>query len=469
MLPEEMAQAQFYGLSEDEERQLGATLHPQLLERHGGAYGDSQLGGYVAVVGAQVAAASGAPLDRFTFTLVNDPEVNAFALPGGYVYICRGLIALLSNEAELAGVLGHELGHTIARHRSRQEGQKSFSRLLTLGLGTLGGLAGLGSGGFDAARQFGDDYLRSYSREHEFEADELGIAYMSKAGYEPSGTASVLFKLREYSRLQAVLAGGSADDADVFDAMATHPQAAVRVARAGQIAQTLGRQGRIDGDAYLDAVEGLAFGGDPDEGLILGRTFVHRGLGFRFDVPEGFRMTKRPGRVVAVPPGSDKVAIVFDRGDGRFQGPMTQYAQFLAPQGVILRELERLDINGMEAATGWYEIASEADQMDIRVVAVRLAPGDIFSFQFLAPLWDMARLGRVFRETTYSFRRLTALEMAGTQIRRVHTLVVGARDTVPSLALLMKVGSHHEAWFRLLNGLHPRQEVKAGDRVKLVV
>ena len=469
LLPAGVAEAQFFGLSQDEERQMGAAHHPRVIADHGGVYDDPQLGGYVAVLGAQVAAASGAPLDRFTFTLLDSPEINAFALPGGYVYVTRGIAALVASEAELAAVLGHELGHTIARHRSRKQGQESFTTLLALGLGTIGGLAGLGSSGLDAAQRFGSDYLRSYSRDQEFEADDLGIAYMTKAGYAPSGAASLLFKLREHARLLAVMAGHSPDEADAFDVMATHPQPAARVVRATQIAQSLGPHGRVGGEAYLDAIEGIAFGSDPDEGVIEGRTFMHRALGFRFDVPGGFRLLNRPGRVTAVAPPPEPAVIVFERGDGRFQGPMTQYAQSLAPQGVILRDFERLDINGMEAATGWYEIATESEQLDVRVVTIRMDASNIFSFRFVAPLWHMARLGRAFRETTYSFQPLTALEATRIQFRRVHTLVVGPRDRVDSLAALMKVDSHEREWFRLLNGLHPRQEVTAGDRVKLVI
>ncbi len=251
--------------------------------------------------------------------------------------------------------------------------------------------------------------------------------------------------------------------------MATHPQPAARIVRAAEIAQSLGPHGRAGGEAYLDAIEGIAFGSDPDEGVIEGRTFLHPALRFRFDVPGGFRLLNRPGRVMAVAAHPEPAVIAFERGDGRFLGPMTQYAQSLAPQGVILRDFERLDINGMEAATGWYGVATDSGQLDVRVVTVRMDASNIFSFRFVAPLWHMARLGRAFRETTYSFRPLTAAEANHVQFRRLHTLVVGPRDRVDSLAALMKVDSHEREWFRLLNGLHPGQEVAVGDRVKLVI
>lgn len=473
LFPPGLSQAQIFGLSPEEERQAGADSHPRMIQEFGGVYDDPQLGGYVAVIGAQLAATTGVPLTQFTFTLLDSPTVNAFATPGGYIYVTRGLAALATSEAELSSILGHELGHAVARHTSQQHGQGYLARVLTGGLSLAGVLAGMTPTGTDLVGRLGgvlgSVYLQSYSREQEFEADALGIAYMSRAGFTPLGAPRLLSKLGEQGRLMSMLAGRPPDAAEAFDIMATHPQTAERVERAAEAADQAGTGGRLGEQEYLDNIEGMVFGEDPDEGVLQGRTFMHRGLGFRFDVPPGFRVGYRSDTVIALPPGQDRIVMLFERGDPRFAGTMTQYVQSRAPVGTRLREVEHLAVNGMEAGTGWYEGATDYERVDVRFVAIRMDRSNVYCFRFIAPLRDMARLSRDFRDTTYSFRSLTPGEAAGIQPRRVRTVTVADGDTVDGLAARMQTASHGLEWFRVLNGLQPGEELRRGARVKLVV
>ncbi len=462
--------AQLFGLSPAQERQIGAEEHPKIIEQFGGVYDDPKMGGYVAVVGAQLAVATGAPLDQFTFTLLDSPIVNAFAIPGGYVYVTRGLVALAGNEAELGGVLGHELGHVVARHASQRQSQSTLAQLFALGIGLAGSAAGAGAGLGNVVGSLAGAYLQSYSRDQEFEADTLGVTYLTRAGYSAVAMASFLAKLREHSRLEAEIEGRSPDDVDAYNIMATHPRTVERVQRATQAANAAGVDGRLGRDEFLDSVDGMTFGDDPDEGIIRGREFAHRALGFRFEVPQGYNLVNRPDLVAATPTGRSDSLIVFDLGDAKFSGNMAEYvARAWAPRGVSVRDLERLQVNGMDGGTGWFRANTQTGQADIRMVAIRLDQQHIYRFQFVAPAQGLSRLNRVFRDTTYSFRRLTPAEIEGIHAKRLRTVSVEPGQSVDALAARMRVDSHALDWFRVLNGLEPGQGLNRGERVKLVV
>ena len=220
----------FTGLmSESDEARIGRESHPKVLAQFGGAYGDAELQRYVGSLGQLLARASDRPNLQYTFTVLDSPIVNAFATPGGYVYITRGLLALANNESEVAGVLAHEIGHVAARHAAERQSQAVLASLPGLFAGVLTGsdaLAGaVGSGG--AA------YLQSYSRDQEYQADLLGVRYLSRTNYDPYGMASFLGQLEADDRLDAEIMGRP-EMADQFSIMSTHPRTADRIQRAIQ-------------------------------------------------------------------------------------------------------------------------------------------------------------------------------------------------------------------------------------------
>ncbi|MBT7526479.1 MAG: M48 family metalloprotease, partial [Rhodospirillales bacterium] len=203
----------FSVLSEKEEISLGQTEHPKLVKSFGGIVPDPALEKYVSSVGQLLARTSELPNLKFTFTLLNSSVVNAFALPGGYVYISRGLLAIANSEAELAGVLAHEIGHITARHTAQRYSQGVFTNLGVNVIGILTGSRGL-------AQLVGTGaglYLRSYSRTHEFEADTLGIRYLKRAGFKPEAMSSFLKSLRAHSKLSAKLKNLAPGKIDEFD------------------------------------------------------------------------------------------------------------------------------------------------------------------------------------------------------------------------------------------------------------
>ncbi|HEY7688803.1 MAG TPA: M48 family metalloprotease, partial [Dongiaceae bacterium] len=186
-------------LSEEGEQEIGRENHPKVLAEFGGAYQNQELQSYIASLGTLLARTSDRPNQKFTFTVLDSPIVNAFAVPGGYVYITRGLLALANNEAEVSGVLAHEIGHIAARHAAERYSTGTLLSLPAIAVGILTGsqeLAGL-------ANSAGAAYLQSYSRDQEYQADLLGVRYLSRANYDPLGMANFLRQLQADNRLDA--------------------------------------------------------------------------------------------------------------------------------------------------------------------------------------------------------------------------------------------------------------------------
>ena len=192
-----------FGMSPEDEKRIGRDKHPKILEQFGGAYADPDLARYVNSIGQFVAAASDAPEVGYTFTVIDSPIVNAFAVPGGYVYLTRGLLALADNEAEVAGVLAHEIAHVTARHGAKRQ---TKGTLAGLGLAVLGAVTNN-----DALKSLGrvgaHAVLSAYSRKEEYEADDLGVLYLSRAGFDPGAMSSFLDKLKRHSALEASMHG----------------------------------------------------------------------------------------------------------------------------------------------------------------------------------------------------------------------------------------------------------------------
>jgi predicted Zn-dependent protease len=302
--------SQFVTMSAADEAKIGADEHPKVLEAFGGAYDNPRLAAYVQRVGEQLARRSELPDLKFTFTVLNSDIYNAFALPGGYVYITRGLLALMGSEAELASVLGHEIGHVTARHTAERMAQTTAANIgatiFSIGVAVLTGSSDAGNLAGQASGAIAGTVLASYSREQEFEADKLGVRYMSVVGYNPEEAADMLAKLGEGARLEMRIAGRSPDEADQFSIMQTHPRTADRVREALAAARAQGlvvnANPRENVEEYYAAIDGMAVGGDAEAGFVKGRTFTHPKLRFRFEAPEKYRLADSQDAVRATGP-----------------------------------------------------------------------------------------------------------------------------------------------------------------------
>lgn len=442
---------------------LGAREHPRLVEAFGGTYDDPELARYVADIGARVAAHAEIQDFPYRFTLLNSPVVNAFALPGGYCYCTRGLLALAANEAELAGVLAHETGHVVARHGAER---MSSAMLTQLGAAVLG----VATGNAEIARMgayAGTAYVQSFSRQQEFEADMLGVRYMAKAGYDPDAMVSFLSTLRAHAMVEAQSMGLPAGTVDEFNIMSTHPRTTERVqaaiAQAGAQRPANPRLGEAE---YLTRIDGMLYGDDPKEGQFLGRRFVHTGLRLEFTVPEGFRPRNEPTRVLAI--RSDGAAMVFDMARRR-AGTIGAYLDGEWAERGVLGEVETLDVNGLPAATGTARLAGQAGPLDARAVAIAGDGDTVYRFLFLSPAQATAGLNDAFRRATYSFRRLTEAQARAIRPKRLLVVPATGREDAAVQGRLLPYGRFNADAWRVLNDLEGGVAPRDGEPIKVIV
>jgi predicted Zn-dependent protease len=447
-----------------EEARIGSQQHPQILQAFGGAYDDPALNSYVNRVGQSLARQTERTDVTYTFTILNSPIVNAIATPGGYVYVTRGLLTLADNEAELAGVLGHELGHITARHHAQQQTRET---LATIGLAALAIAAGAPPALMQGTQLAALAYLRSFSREQEYEADQLGARYTARAGYDPQAMVTFLRTLQAYTKLEETMLGRAAR-AERFDFLATHPTTADRISSAIAAAKiTVSPNPIVGRDSYLEAINGMLYGAPAAQGYIRGRVFSHPVLRIRFEVPPEYQLFDTSKAIFA--PGPGDALIIFDaapQAERLQQVTMAQYVS--AATRAPLSEVKTMRVNGLEAATGWVKVGTNRGPMELRLAAIRTDRSHVYRFRFLTPLSLLAQLGPGNLRTIQSFRLLTAAEAAALKPLRVRVVTVKKSDTVAAMANRMAFESYQAERFRVLNGLAPGAALSPGQRVKII-
>ncbi len=454
-----------------QEAAMGQQEHPKILAEFGGAYeAQPTLTAYVNKVGQSVAATAERKDVTYTFTVLDTPDVNAFAVPGGYIYITRGLLGLANNEAEMAGVLGHEIGHINARHTAERMGQQQRAQWEVLGATLLGAILGGDSGANLAGglvQQHAQVQLAQYSQQQEFEADSLGVRYLKRTSYDPQAMASFLSDLRAQSQLEAKLAGKNPNTVDANNMLASHPRTVDRVEKAIAEAGPAGPNAMLDGSAYLQQIDGLIFGDDPKDGVIDGRTFIHPGLHFAFTAPDGFTLVNQPSAVSASGPKGTLMTFQFASPQ-----PTGNLSDYIANGGVAkdvqFTNIQSFTVNGMPAATGVTRTQTNKGTADVRVVLIRHPEGNIYQFLFLTAPSLTDRYDRSFLATAQSFRQIGATESGKYRPQRIRVVTVKAGDTVQSLSSRMVMAEGKEDWFRVLNELQPGQPLQAGRKVKIV-
>lgn len=440
-----------------------AREHLDLVNSLGGQYLGSQAD-YVQQVGDRMAQAAGLRR-RCVFTVLNSDVVNAFtAPPGCYVYITRGLLSIMNSEAELAAVLGHELGHVQAQHAQRQEQAEQLSGLAAALVGaatksdTVGRIA-------KGAAKLG---TLSYSRGQEYEADQLALTYLPQAGYAPEGLTRVLADLQREDEFTARTTGQS--EARSAPAWArTHPLTTDRIQRAqAQVAKTPVAEGMaLEADAYLTALNGMPYTDDPAQGFVRGGSYVHPGLGIRFDAPRGFALTNEPEAVRVVGPTGTLAEFTGGRANAR---QLDRFAQE-ALMRVIQRGRHemgaprRTTINGVEAVVLPARASSGGRPVDLVAVAYALGGDEAYAFVAMTPAGEAALFDPMFN----SFRRLSDRERRVMSGRRIVVTTVKSGDTAETLSQLMPPERDRLARFEMLNGLRPGEQPRVGTQVKVVV
>lgn len=438
-----------------------AREHREMVAELGGTYEGSQAD-YVQRIGERMAQAAGMR-QRCVFTVVDSAVVNAFtAPPGCYVYVTRGLLGLVNSEAELAAVLGHELGHVAANHAIRQQNTESIGSLaaVLVGVATKSDLAGKVAGRMARLGALG------YSRNQEYEADSLAIGYLPAAGYAPEGLTRVLEDLQREGAFTAHATGKPEGGRAAW--ASTHPLTSDRIKRAAlQTAKIPSQDGlAVDETSYLAAIDGLPYGDDAAQGYIRGASYIHPGLGIRFDAPRGFEVSNEPEVVRMTGPQGTLAEFAGGRATGR---QLEGYAQEVL-RGVVregrheVGQAQRTKINGLDAVVLPARATSRGRPVDLTVVAYWLGGDEVYSFVAMAPAGQAGLFDPMFD----SFRRLSGRD-AAVPGRRITVVEVRPGDTAESMAARMAPEPERLDRFLMLNALDPGQPLRPGVRVKLVV
>ncbi|MEM6679994.1 MAG: M48 family metalloprotease [Pseudomonadota bacterium] len=448
----------------------GDAYHPQVVERFGGVYDEGRVDDYVRRIGQRLVAVSAEPGERWTFTVLDSPVVNAFAVPGGYIYVTRGLVALANDEAELAGVIGHEIAHVTARHGAQRE-----TRQTAAGIGVLLGTVGLAALGIeppvvsDILGAAVGGTLASYSREDEREADRIGIRLLADAGYDPQAQADFLASLARNAALDAELAGGRYDP-EVTGFFATHPATAGRTREARAVAAATGvAAGERARERHLTAIDGMAWGPSAAQGFVRDGAFLHPDLDFRFSVPQNWAVINRPSAVLLGNQEGDRV--IFDAVKDAPQNPEAFLRERWAPtiarsmRTGPLRQVASFRIDGQPAARGVMPVEINDRPYIALLIAIR-RPDRTYRFTGLMPQGG-GGVGRV-ASVAESFARLSLAERQSARQRQVVLRRVQSGDTVSSLAGAMDVERGPAERFEVLNGLNNGALPPAGTLVKLV-
>lgn len=444
-------------MSEAQEIAYGQQADAE-IRREMGVYDDPQLQRYVADIGDRLARLSHRPNLPWSFAVVDHQAVNAFALPGGFIYITRGILPYLDDEAELAGVIGHEIGHVTARHAAQQSTRA--------GLGGIG-LAVLGIF-VPATQPFGDlssaalgvAFLK-YGRDDEREADRLGMDYASRGGWDPAGVPDFLQTLARMSELS---------ERGVPNWLSTHPEPAERVVEAKPIVAKMATATATDRgrDRFLEHIDGVVVGDNPEDGIVRGNRFLHPALRFELTFPEGWEVTNTEEQVAAQEPGQKHFMFLqhVDRPVGRTieevaTRAMTS-ARFTRVNG------ETLSLNGVDAFLGVYR--GELNGVGrVMLRAAHIQQGrQVYLFAGFAPEAEFARVDKELDTAIRSYRPLTQREADAIRPNRLGFYQVRDGDTWQSIA--SRGGSLVRATdLAIMNGYAVNEQPAAGIRIKIVV
>lgn len=447
----------------------GAKAHQQALAEYG-VYPDTKLQAYVNDLGQRLARSSHRANLKWTFTVLDSPEVNAFALPGGYVYVTRGIMAYLDSEADLAGVIGHEIGHVTARHGAQRATRQQTAGLGVLAASVLGAVLGVGDLAGQVSQTVAAGYIASYSRDQETQADRLGAEYLARNRLDPEHMVGVIgvLKAQEQFAIDAAKAQGR-EAPKGTDWLASHPSNEQRLADLRAIVGAY--KGPYDDEGrerYLKALDGVAFGDSAQQGLVRGNHFYHEPLGIALSAPAGWQIQN----------GAEAITLVNGAGDA---GLIVQLVPPKAAGGShedIIRQViqpvqgqvEKRSLNGLPA-THFVGVRQNAQGQQQRVTATIVSGPKNQAYVLLYAAKDAATLQRnaaALREAEASFRALTAADRAAAKPWTVQVVPYpkGGFAALAQRSPLPPARAERE--LRLINGVYGGGEPKSGQHVKVI-
>jgi len=436
-------------------QKIDSAEHARIVAAYGGIYHDAKLEQTLAPIVSRIVAASDRPDQSYRITILNAPAVNAFALPDGYLYVTRGLLALADDSSEVAAVLAHEMGHVTANHAIERQNKARNAMVASRVVNDV-----LKD---DESRQLAlaasRRSLAAFSQQQELEADAIGVRTIGKAGYDPFAAARFLTTMAQYADYNAT---STAPDKRP-DFLSTHPSTPERVAFAERAARQFGAPGvgETDRDRYLAGIDGMVFGDDPSQGFVRDRNFIHPRLGIGFTVPEGFVIDNTSDAVLAT--GADGTALRFD-AVGLAEG--TELAAYLKSgwvNGLDEASVQSFSVNGLKAASA----QAHAKDWYFKIAVIQAGGPATYRFIFANEAVSDG-FNRAAQDTVASFRTLTADEIAALKALHIAVVTAGARDTEASLARRVHGVERPRDLFRVLNGLDPGAPITPGAKYKIV-
>jgi len=448
-------------LSENWEINTGKQYHQEILKQYQ-VYEDQRLQDYVNNIGQRLAKSGHRPHLDYTFTVLDSPEVNAFALPGGYIYVTRGIMSYMTKEAHLAGVIGHEIGHVTGHHGAQRAAQQQVagvaSAVVAIGTG-VGELAQL-------SQYLGGALLSGYGRKQELESDSLGAEYIAKNNYNVDDMIGVIGILKDQELFAAERAKAEGRQVQSYHGLfSTHPKNDTRLQEAVKAAEKyrdLSKPKPDDGE-FLRLTNGMTYGESESQGITRGNKFYHKALNLYLEFPKGWRIQNGATQLVGVAPNGEQ-AIIMQMDS--VSAPVDPY-QYLASKLSSFSQGKRISTNEdlAYAGVGTVKNAQTGASQNQRVAMVtRGNQAFVLTGLGKSALPNQA----LFENVTKSVRKLKGKEYKLATERKIKLVRAKRGDTIKSLAAKSNLDSYAQAQIRLINGLYPDREPTAGQMIKII-
>jgi predicted Zn-dependent protease len=441
-------------ISEAQEIAMGKEADQQVVQSLG-LYQDDELQRYVSQLGQRLAKDSERPNLPWTFRVVDDPVVNAFALPGGYIYVTRGLLSHLTSEAELVSVLGHEIGHVTGRHSVEQMSKQQLAQIgLVAGMILRPELANYGN-----LAQTGLSLMfLKYGRDDERQADDLGLKYMAREGYDPREMPQVFATLGRVSQQQGA--------GRVPGWLSTHPEPENRIER---IESTIAKSGRdfsgttVRREQYLKSIDNIVFGQNPREGYFRGNTFIQPELGFQIQFPQGWQTSNQKQQVGAISPNQDAIVVVSLAQQGSAQAAARQ---FFSQQGIQQGQAVRANLD-VPAVANVFGVRGQSGDIE-GVAGFAELDGRVYQILGYTMASNFNRYGDLLSSALGTFSKVTDRRLLNVEPRRVDVV------TIPSAMTLEEFNRRYPSTvdietLAIINQVDRNARFAAGDAVKRVV
>lgn len=447
-------------MSEEQEIAIGKQNDPSIVAMYG-LYESERLQKFINEKGQQMAKISHRSHLPFEFKILDSPVVNAFALPGGYVYFTRGILAHFNNEAEFAGVLGHEIGHVTARHGASQQSKATVAQILL-----IGGL--VASPVFREFAQEGQQAMQllflKYGRDDESQSDELGVAYSTAIGYDAHNMAN-FFKLLDQMRKD-----GGGEALPTF--LSTHPDPYNRYETVNALSDQA--QANMDKSAlqtgrtsYLQMLDGLIYGNDPRQGYVEKGMFYHPELKFQFPIPEDWQTVNTPSQVQMAPKDGNALMLLTLAQAETLEAAS---AAVLENYKLTLVEKKSITLNGMNALAMVADQVNEQTQEKIRVLTYLISyNGFIYNFFGVSKFESFDAMIPFFNKTMRNFKKLTDQAKINKKPERLSIKTAPRNATLQSLLKSSRVADDRMNELALINGMSLETQVSKGDLYKVLV